>query len=362
MAKFSSKSTDWLNRLETVNRLLKADPNRTGVSLAGELKVSPAHASYLMTLNGCLDQAAIDKIRSASHYSFSLNSALALAGLKDQVSDLTSSVHACLDVVLTRQLATKKIKNLVAWVISGKPASEFDPNIKLNETQEDETEEETGEDHADNPGKTNLDLKKLRQLLEKAEAERIQGNETKAQENLEAYLRKIFGSSPSKTSKADKVAGEGIRETVLLDWLADINCFKKNKSKPKKGKKGKTFTGGEWTLLAVYKFGDLFGYLAKFILKLFKLSLKLAHWAWKRVIEALKELGIYQYAKAIMTLVILIAVIWFTWEAFHYGVIRPVEMIWSRIHFSHAAEENPTPVPVPQTPISSVSLGQPRPV
>src|ERR1700677_1856854 len=66
MAKFSSKSTDWLNRLETVNRLLKADPNRTGVSLAGELKVSPAHASYLMTLNGCLDQAAIDKINQGA--------------------------------------------------------------------------------------------------------------------------------------------------------------------------------------------------------------------------------------------------------------------------------------------------------
>src|ERR1700677_1347951 len=105
MAKFSSKSTDWLNRLETVNRLLKADPNRTGVSLAGELKVSPAHASYLMTLNGCLDQAAIDKIRPSPHFKFSLQRCPGLGGLKNPVSDLTSSVHACLDVVLTRQLA-----------------------------------------------------------------------------------------------------------------------------------------------------------------------------------------------------------------------------------------------------------------
>jgi hypothetical protein len=129
MTKFSSKSTDWLDRLETVNRLIKADPNRTGVSLADELNVSSAHASYLITLNGCLDQAAIDKIRSAV-YSFSLNSALALTGLKGRVDNLPTAVHAALDVVLTRQLATKDIKKLVAWVISGKPAAEFDPKAK----------------------------------------------------------------------------------------------------------------------------------------------------------------------------------------------------------------------------------------
>jgi hypothetical protein len=64
MAKFSSKSKNWLDRLETVNRLIKADPNRTGVSLTDELGVSPAHASYLLTLNGCLDQTSIDKIWS----------------------------------------------------------------------------------------------------------------------------------------------------------------------------------------------------------------------------------------------------------------------------------------------------------
>ena len=66
MALFSPKSKDWLYTLETVNRLLKEDPNRTGVSLADELGISSAQASNFTTLNGCLDQAAIDKIRSAA--------------------------------------------------------------------------------------------------------------------------------------------------------------------------------------------------------------------------------------------------------------------------------------------------------
>ena len=354
MAKFSSKSTDWLDRLETVNRLIKADPNRTGVSLADELKVSSAHASYLITLNGCLDQAAIDKIRSAT-FSLSLNSALALAGLKGKVDDLHTAVHAALDVVLARQLATKDIKKLVAWVISGKPAAEFDPKAKpvrlplVAQGGPIDLKKGLAQGIVDaSTSPTNLDLKKLRQLLEKAEAERIQGNETTEQDKLAAYLRKIFGASPSITAKEDIVAGESISETVLLDWLADINVFKQIQSKRKKGK---SLTGGEWSLLVLHKIGDLFGYIAKFFLELFKLSLKLAHWAWKMVEEALKDLGLYKYAKAIFTLIVVAIAIWFAWEAFHYGVLRPVEVVWSKIHFSHVAES-----PVESSNVESVRV------
>jgi hypothetical protein len=188
-------------------------------------------------------------------------------------------------------------------------------------------------------------------MVEKAKVERVKGNETTEQDKLVIYLRKIFGTSPSKTDK-NTLAGEGISETVLLDWLADIPVLARVKAKRKKGK---SLSGGEWCLLVGHKIGNGFGHGFKLLLKLFKPFIKFGHWVWKMVIEALKELGIYKYAKAIFTLVVVAIAIWFTWEAFHYGVMRPVEMIWSKIHHqSVVTEESPTPVPTPQPEVSTL--------
>jgi hypothetical protein len=379
MGGLKSESLVWLDQL-TALRAQKPDASRDELKKA--LKLGDTQISGLQNLDDCLDPAAIEKIRQAANgtlpsasnalgqsnpvaqlgasqqmqiLSFKRAVALATLAIKIDKVDLHTHFHAALDVTLALRLAPKKIKTLVKWIVSGKPASEFDPNLK--DTQEDETEEETGENQT---GKTSaLDLKKLRQLLEKAEAEKALGKGIAALKKLEKYLQSLYSSAslpePSQNAKGSK---KGFTETIMLDWLADIKIIQKIKSKIKKGQ---DITKGEVAFLWLHKGGELLGHGVKIVLKVLKLIFKpffkIIHWSWKMVEEALKDLGLYKYAKAIFTLVVLIAVIWLTWEVFHYGVMRPVEIVWSKIHFRHA-EDTPTAVPTPQ---SLVSIASPSP-
>jgi hypothetical protein len=374
MARYSTESLDWLDQLAAVGQMRKEDPHRTGASMAAQLKMSPAHASYLTSLNDCLDQAAIDKIRQAaspqsgSPFLLSLKGARILPKLKGKVSDLPGAIHAALDVILASRLTTGQIKALVAWVISGKPASEFDPKAKPvsikappsankalgqpgHVAQADSSPESaqynhgpkkvsSAKDHAQevNASPTDLDLKKIRQSLEKAEAERIAGKETKEQEKLLALIRKIAGSSPSQAGDKASSTGDDLFETVFQDWLADIPVIAQIKAKVKKKK---TLTRGEKTLLWLHKGGELMGRGLKRFFKLFKPLFKLVHVMGKLVVEALKDLGLYKYAKAIFTLVMVVVALWFAWEAWRYGVMRPVEMIWSRIPWGQLSHREP---------------------
>ncbi len=357
MGNLIPESLVWLDQIENLK-------GKTRKEWRPELKkvhdLSSSQITNLLSVKVCFDQTAFDKVRQAEKanpsFTLSLNSAMALAGLKGKVSDLASAIHAALDVTLAHRLTTKKIKNLVKWIISGKPASDFDPNKKTTGTQEEKTEEDLSEDQTgtEPTGKTRTwDLKKLRQLLEKAEEERIRGNKTTAQEKLENYIQKIAssltGSSPNNSSGTSTHLGsqktdETISETVLLDWIADIDVVKQLKAKRKKGK---SLTGKEWGLLIVNKAGEFLGHAMKLFIKLFKPFLRLLHGVWKLVVQALKVLGLYDYAKAIMTILAVIVGIWFAWQAIRYGVMRPVETIWSKIHFHHVAEGSPTPVPTP---------------
>ena len=392
LPKLIDESLSWLDNLARLAIQIEKTPDATHAELAESLDLPRSMVTFLSAIRDCFDAPAIAKVRraeKANHvpgvpnavgqsnfvapltgtgqlaasqqmpFTLSFTSARALSRLNKKVKpeDLPGLVHAALDVILARQLATKDIKKLVVWLISGKPASEFDPKAKSVRLP---SVAQGVADAATTP--TTLDLKKLRQLLEKAEAERIQGKETTAQENLDKYLQKLYSSnSSSKNLQNTSGSKRGFSETIMLDWLADISVIAQIKSKIKKGK---PITRGEVALLWLHKAGEIVGHGIKGFLKLFKPFFKIIHWAWKMVIEALKELGIYKYAKAIMTLVVLIAVIWFAWAAFHYGVIRPVEMIWSKIHIFSHSESAPAPspsasipTPAPQTPIS-VGFGQ----
>jgi hypothetical protein len=350
MTLLNPESLSWVDQLETL-RALGPTANRTDCKKA--LNVKDSQITILNNLDDCFDPAAIEKIRQAAKsdppYILSSGNAKALVGLKKKkISDLHGSVHAALDVIFARRLTTKQIEALVEWIISGKPASEFDPKTAKpprKGIKKDKTEKETGSPQLgiSSPSGTqqtlvsNLDLNKFDQLLQKAKAERVQGGGTTAQEKLEDYIRKIGSSlTGSKGSQSASTSDEVISETVLLDWIADIDVVKQLKAKRKKGK---PLSGKEWGFLAVHKACELLGHLVKLILKLVKPLLKLLHRVWKLVVEALKVLGVYQYAKAIFTLVAVIAAIWFAWEAFHYGVMRPVEIVWSKIHLVQAASE-----------------------
>jgi len=134
MAKFSSESMDWLDKLEAVNAAYKANPTLSQTGLAAKFGFSPANASYYSSLHQCLDQTAIEKIRLAAKgdkaANFSFNNAVCLIALKGKVADLPGAVHTVLDQTLSQGLATQQIKSLVEWIKDGKPVAEFDPNQK----------------------------------------------------------------------------------------------------------------------------------------------------------------------------------------------------------------------------------------
>ena len=318
MGILKSESLSWADKLEK----LRAQPsNASRTELKEALQSVNSHITDLQNIGDCLDPKAIEKVRQAAQsnppYILSFNSAKALVGLKGKVNDLPGTAHTALDVIFAHQLSTKKIKNLVKWIISGKPAAEFDPNKKLANTKEEKGEEEADKDSPQS-GTSKLNLKKLAELVKNAVVEKALGKETTALKKLEKYLQSLYSStSPSEISQNTSVSKKGFSETILLDWLLDIKIIAQIKSK---AKKGKPLTKGEVAFLWLHKAGELLGHLVKFVLWPFKPFFKVIHWAWKMVMEALKELGLYKYAKAIFTLVIFIAVLWFGWEAFHYGL------------------------------------------
>lgn len=127
MAGLKKESLVWLNQLE----LLKAQPDSTSRSeLQKTLNVRNSHITNLRTLKPCFDPKAVEKVRQAAlatqSYTLSFNSALALAGLKNKVSDFPMAFHTALDLALLRRLSPRHIKALVKCMESGKPASEFD--------------------------------------------------------------------------------------------------------------------------------------------------------------------------------------------------------------------------------------------
>ncbi len=346
MGLLKPESLIWADQIENLK-------GQTPVERRSELKkaydLSTSHITNLLTIKACFDQAAFDKVREAAEspnpYILSFSSAQALSGLKNKVKpeDLNGSVHVALDIIFSHRLDTRHIKSLVDWMIGGKPASEFDPKAKPPKrdpliggsgSQKGKTEKGKGDGQT---GETDeLDLDKLGQLLEKAKVEKAGGDgQTKDREKLEKYLGKIY-LSPSQL-KDSVVSGKdfSFSETMMLDWLSDIPVIAQIKSKVKKGK---PVTKGEVVLLWLHKAGEITGRLVKRILKLFKPFFKIIHWVWKLMIDVLKEVGLYKYAKALFVFAALFTVCWFVWETFNYGFMRPVEFIWSKIAGSHYLE------------------------
>jgi hypothetical protein len=346
MGNLIPESLVWLDQIENLK-------GKTRKEWRAELKkvhdLSSSQITNLIAVKTCFGQTAFDKVRQAEKanpsFILSLNSAMALAGFKKRVADLSGALHAALDITLARRLTTKQIKKLVKWIISGKPASEFDPNAKEDKGVEKADEDQTGK-------ASRLDLNKLLGLVNQAIAEEAQGKGTVALKKLEKYLRSLNSSSLPDTPQNTSGSKKSFTETILLDWLADIKIIQKIKSKLKKGQ---DITKGEVAFLWLHKGGEILGHLAKFILKLFKPLLKLLHWFWKQVEEALKVLGLYKYIKAIFTLVVLVAVIWFTCEALHYGVLRPIELAWSKIPWGLLKHEEPVTPDVSSTGITAAS-------
>ena len=154
MPDFKPESLDWLDDLSALEAEQQKNPSAKTGKLADALDNHKSMISFLLAIQACFDPAAIEKIRladkNASKFTLSFNSARALSRLKRKVKveDLSSLVHAALDVTLFRRLKTKQIEALVGWVASGKPAAEFDPSAKPPKTTEEITEPDPFETEA----------------------------------------------------------------------------------------------------------------------------------------------------------------------------------------------------------------------
>ncbi|HXL72574.1 MAG TPA: hypothetical protein VN963_03015, partial [bacterium] len=181
MAKFSGEELDWLNKLGKTNQLRKVDPNLKGVQLADKLEGSAAHASYMLSLSDCLDQAAIDKVRQAAKdnppFILSFNSARALIRLNGRVDNLPASVHDALDVIFSRRLPTEQIKALVVWMLKGNRPETFNESETGKKKNHVRSSLEKGLVQGVDPTPTSpSDLKKVLELSEKLKAQLARGD------------------------------------------------------------------------------------------------------------------------------------------------------------------------------------------
>jgi hypothetical protein len=353
MGGLKAESIVWVDQIEAIHAQYQRKPSSKRADLKDALNCRDSQLTILLKLDNCFDPAAIAKVRQAAKdpnpFILSSNSALALAGLKNKVKteELHGLIHASLDVIFALRLATKQIEALVEWIVSGKPASEFDPKYKPEPVPAEMTD--TSPEDEDEPDEK--PVKTSPQTTSGISPTVI------AVGNRSAPSRKAKSASsrPQKTKASSDDPSWG--ETLFLDWLADISVISQIKSKIKKRKPVST---GEWVLLAIHKFFEIIGHLIKFTLKLMKKLLKLAKWIWKLIVDILKEVGLYKYLKAAFLIAIFVALGWFIWETRQYGIRRPLSVIESflfkRAEEESPVEEAPTPLPVVSEPESKTAF------
>ncbi len=121
---------DWLDKLVALKAQLEKTPSAKRAGLAKALKFSETFVAYLLTIHPVLDQAAIDKIRSANKdnppFTLSFKSAQAFSGLRGGVPNPVAAGHEILDQVLAHHLTRRHIEALIDHIASGKPAKDFD--------------------------------------------------------------------------------------------------------------------------------------------------------------------------------------------------------------------------------------------
>jgi hypothetical protein len=219
MPEIKPGNLDWLDDLAALTAQVEKTPTAKRKELAKTLDLHPSMITFLKAIKPCFDPAAIERVRTAEKanptYTLSFTSAQALSGLNGKVSDLPGAIHAALDVILARQLATKDIKNLVPWIIEGNPAGSFDPSAKppktAVETAEPETVESEPEEESTQPNKPQKSK-----------------NETLGQQ-IGSRIDQFFGSEGSihDSPKAKAVGGKSRSQKSKKGKSALVHLFKK---------------------------------------------------------------------------------------------------------------------------------------
>jgi hypothetical protein len=361
MPEIKPGNLDWLDDLAALTAQVEKTPSAKRKELAKTLVLHPSMITFLKAIKPCFDPAAIEKVRQAAQanppYILSFNSVQALSGLNGKVTDLASSVHAALDVILSRRLDTKHIKALVEWMAKGNSPDIFNESETGKKTKTGKSAAE--EKNLKTPADGSNNNQKMLELLEKVKAEIARGDgQTTYQDELKALLEKGSADTQEDKSKGKKgKAGKKSKSasqnepSLFWEWMLGVKFMSQLKAKAKKGE----LTTNDKLLILVDKgLVKPLGWVFENIGKLLK---KMAIGLWHAVEEAAGK-TVKKILAFVLPLLLIVGIIWAVLAFFHFAVISPLHWIESKVrsgfHWGSSKDAEPAaPAPAPQPVTSS---------
>jgi ParB-like chromosome segregation protein Spo0J len=218
-------------------------------------------------------------------------------------------------VILAQRMTGSQVKELVAWVNSGKDVAQFKLLAKVRKSKVSSSTPQAGTHALGAPI---------------PEEQRIDSSEPGKE------TPKI--TAPSHASHVAKPPAEnlgtstmGTAETLALDALAGVSIIGQIKSKLKKKEK---VSWGEILLVTGHDIGKALGWVVKHAYKLFKEAFKIVWKVLKHGTKAVSKLfgpTVYRVFNKIMPIAVLIGLGYLAWDIYEHGAVsHPVRFIESQ--------------------------------
>jgi hypothetical protein len=384
LAANKSNKPHWLGEFEALANIEKENPDLSNVEL------KPAgwnnkRVSYALSLNKLLTPTARELIRQSKRKKLTQSKLFTEKDNKDASDDaiwqFTERVAYCLSpllsnpsreaaqaqtekavqVIIDHQLSSIQTADFVAFILAGGNITEYQPTAKVRKARPAKTSPPPNSGTSQNTG-----------ILSTSEAQKTATPKEVHHSTLPSELYdKVVELGPNHVAKAPaphadsptesaqpKHASQqamGTAETLAWDTLAGISLISVIKAKIKKGERPSL---GEFFLLLGHLLKKPFKWTAKKGIKGIFHGLK---WVWKNFIESLKITGLYPFFRAVCVLASMAFILWFAWQTYNYGWMKPVRVIGSRIPivswFFKPSQPSPevsssTPAPAPAVVVS----------
>ncbi len=304
----------WLDLNIAIEGLLKDDPTLTKEAIGTRIGLSRTVVSRKLKIMDLLNEASREAIRARrtleeGSYQPSEKLLLRLTDLGDP-----QKVEEALKVAIDKKMTEPQAKALVASMLTG--SSVDHPPLKLVR-----------------PALSKQSASKEPASIDSTPADR---------------LARVSQSSTPAPAMSET-------EQVAWDIALGVSVLGKIKAKVKRGERP---SFGEALLLGGDKLVHLLVYLTRWIAKngirgIFR-GIK---WIWHTFIESLKITGLYPLFRAICFLAFFLFAIWFGYEAYNYGWIKPVKVIGSKVPLVSwliTPSQNQTPAATPlATPLTT---------
>ncbi|HTA77048.1 MAG TPA: ParB N-terminal domain-containing protein, partial [bacterium] len=315
---------NWLETAEAIHSLLQATPKPTQQAVADMLGIGQDDVSRKMKVLNLLTSGSRSAIygNSINAYGGDLIPEVVVRRLAD-LGD-PQKVEEALKVAIDKKMTESQAKALVASMQAGKPAEAYMP---VKAAPKAKPSQPTPMDSTASP-----EPALSKQSASKGSPQAPQPSEHPKPLTPTPTMSETAASSTLGTgaNKASTSPGQlGTVETVAWDMALGISVLAKIKAKVKKGERP---TWGEALLLGADKLFHLtakvIGWVAKHGIRGIFRGIK---WVWHTFIESLKLTGLYPIFRAICFLAFCLFAIWFGFEAYNYGWMKPIKIIGSKV-------------------------------